>query len=191
MGIGKVRSVFLDRDGVINYPIIKDGKPYPPSDLSEFRLIPGVIEGAKMLKESGFLIVVVTNQPDVGRGLISRETVESIHQKMKELLLVDEVRVCFDDGVIMNSEFRKPNPGMILASAEENSIDLKESFMIGDRWRDIDAGQRAGLTTIFIDYGYNEELHMKPHYVASSFLEAAKLIINLNSERGRHGIEKL
>lgn len=179
MGIGKVKTVFLDRDGVINYPIVKSGKPYPPRDLSEFKLMPGVMEGIKILKNAGFFIVVVTNQPDVGRGLISKGNVESIHQRMMEILPLDEVRVCFDDGNIVNSEFRKPNPGMILASAEENGIDMERSYMIGDRWRDINAGKRAGLKTIFIDYGYAEELQMEPDYRVHSLLDAAKLILSI------------
>lgn len=178
MGISKIKSVFLDRDGVINYPIIKDGKPYPPKDWSEFRLIPGVPEGINLLKEAGFLIIVVTNQPDVGRGTLARETVEEIHTQMRQILPLDEVRVCYDDGKTA-SEFRKPNPGMILASAKENNIDLKESYMVGDRWKDIDAGKRAGLRTVFIDYGYDEELRAQPDYRASSFLEAARLIVTI------------
>jgi len=175
--MSKVRSVFLDRDGVINHPIIKDGKPYPPKNLSEFKLMPGVSEAVHLLKEAGFLIVVITNQPDVGRGTMTRETVESIHNKMRETLPLNEIRVCYDDGKIVNSEFRKPNPGMILASVKENNIDPKESYMVGDRWRDIDAGKRAGVRTIFIDYGYAEELREKPDYRVSSLLEAAKLIL--------------
>lgn len=175
----KIKSVFLDRDGVINQPVIKNGKPYPPRNLSEFQIIPGVIEGVKILKNAGFIVIVVTNQPDVGRGLISKEDVELIHQKMSELLPLDDVRVCFDDGIIVNSEFRKPHPGMILASAEENNIDLKKSYMIGDRWKDIDAGKSAGLKTVFIDYGYAEKLRTPPDYIASSLLEAAKLIVSL------------
>lgn len=189
-GKTRFKAIFLDRDGVINYPVVKNGKPYPPQDLSEFKLIPGVVEGIRMLKDAGFLLVVVTNQPDVGRKLMPKENVELIHQKMREILPLDEIRVCYDDGEIVNSEFRKPNPGMILASAEENNINLKKSYMVGDRWRDIDAGQRAGLTTIFIDHGYQEELNQKPHYVALSFLEAAKWIKKMNRKEP-HETQKL
>lgn len=185
-----MKAVFLDRDGVINHAIVKNGKPYPPRDLSEFRIIDGVLEGIQILKGSGYFIVVVTNQPDVERGILKHETVEKMHQKMEKFLNIDEIRVCYDDGKTVNSEYRKPNPGMILASAAENNIDLKKSYMVGDRWRDIDAGQRAGLTTIFLDHGYREALHQKPHYISSSLLEAAKLIKKINGKES-HGTQKL
>lgn len=145
-----------------------------------------------MLKDAGFLVVVVTNQPDVGRGLIAKEQVESMHQKMKEMLPLDDVKVCFDDGELVNSEWRKPNPGMILTAARENDIDLSQSYMVGDRWRDVEAGRRAGLTTIFIDYGYVDQPELQPDYIVSSLLEAARCIINNEnlSRKGAYGSEK-
>jgi len=170
------RAVFLDRDGVINQPIIRDGKPYPPSSLDEFKLIPGVIEACNALKEQGFKLIVATNQPDVGRGTLSKDIVESIHRQMVSMLPIDSVEVCYDPGQGVPSEFRKPAPGMLLRAARELGIDLSRSFMVGDRWRDIDCGVAAGCRTIFIDYGYDEALRELPDFRASNLLEAAQWI---------------
>ncbi|MEI6349747.1 MAG: HAD family hydrolase [Verrucomicrobiota bacterium] len=170
------RAVFLDRDGVINRPLVRDGKPYPPVSLEEFELLPGVAEACQLLKQHDFWLVVATNQPDVGRGTLSASVVEAIHARMCELLPIDRVEVCYDPGQGIPSEFRKPAPGMLLRAARELGIDLTQSYMVGDRWRDIDCGAAAGCATIFINYGYAEELRQTPHFQASSLLEAAHII---------------
>ena len=172
------RAVFLDRDGVVNAPIIKDRKPYPPRSLEEFVILPGVPEACAKLCEAGFELIVATNQPDVGRGEMPLATVEDIHRRMCELLPISRVEVCYDPGGEQSSEFRKPRPGMLLRSAQELGIDLSRSYMIGDRWRDIDCGHAAGCTTIFIDYGYSELLNQQPHYRADSLLAAADMILS-------------
>jgi len=171
------RAVFLDRDGVLNRSIIHDGKPYPPCAVEEFALYPEVPEACRQLKEAGFLLVVVTNQPDVGRGTLLQEVVETIHGRLMTELPVDRVEVCYDPGNGPPSPFRKPAPGMIIKAARELSIDLSKSFMVGDRWRDIDCGHAAGCTTIFIDRGYAEELKQKPHFRAGNLAEAARIIL--------------
>ncbi len=171
------RAVFLDRDGVINRAVVRDGKPYPPASLAEFEIFPGVVEACARLKAAGFLLVVATNQPDVGRGTQRREDVEAIHATMCAALPFDRVEVCYDPGQGQPSEFRKPAPGMLLHAAHELGIDLATSFMVGDRWRDIDCGTAAGCTTIFIDYGYDEPLRSLPDFRASSLLDAVPLII--------------
>ena len=176
------RAVFLDRDGVINAAIVRDGRPYPPRDAGEFRLLPGVGEACRSLHAAGFYLIVVTNQPDVGRGSMARETVEEIHQFMCEELPIDRVEVCYDAGGEQLSEFRKPRPGMLLRAASELGIDLARSFMIGDRWRDIDCGHAAGCTTIFIDRGYAESLRQQPHHRAPDLPGAAKLILSFQGE---------
>jgi D-glycero-D-manno-heptose 1,7-bisphosphate phosphatase len=177
MGNGK-RAVFLDRDGVINAAIVHDGKPYPPRDLSEFSLLPGVGEACRSLSQAGFYLVVATNQPDVGRGTMAQETVEEIHRMMCEELPIDRVEVCYDPGGSEPSECRKPKPGMLLRAASELGIDLPGSFMVGDRWRDIDCGHAAGCTTIFIDQGYAESLRQQPDFRAADLLGASKLILS-------------
>ena len=175
------RAVFLDRDGVINAAIVRDGKPYPPRAVDEFRLLPGVVEACRSLQEAGFCLVVATNQPDVGRGDLSQEIVDEMHRIMCAQLPIDRVEVCYDAGGEQPSEFRKPRPGMLLRAAQELGIDLAASFMVGDRWRDIDCGHAAGCTTIFIDYGYREPLRKQPHFRASDLLGAAKIILSLEA----------
>jgi D-glycero-D-manno-heptose 1,7-bisphosphate phosphatase len=176
----KRRAVFLDRDGVINRPIIREGKPYPPQSLNEFELLPGVEEACQMLKEAGYLLIVATNQPDVRRGTLQRETVEQIHAAMLEQLPIDRVMVCYHGGEKAGDpcDCRKPRPGMLLNAAKELRIDLGRSFMIGDRWRDIECGARAGCQTIFIDWGYKESLTMVPDRLTKHLFDAAMFITN-------------
>jgi D-glycero-D-manno-heptose 1,7-bisphosphate phosphatase len=171
------RAVFLDRDGVINRPITRSGKPYPPLDIRDFELLPGVIEACQRLKEAGFYIIVVSNQPDVGRGVAIREKIEAIHKKMCAELPIDRVEVCYDGKD--DSEFRKPNPGMLLRAAAALDVDLRASFMVGDRWRDVDCGHAAGCTTIFIDRGYTEPLRKAPHFRTHDLLGAARIIVDV------------
>lgn len=174
-------AVFLDRDGVINQPIIVDNKPYPPKSIEQFILLPRVGEALDLLKQAGYLLSVVTNQPDVGRGTLERGAVEEIHAHLLEVLPLDDVRVCYDDGKRVNSNRRKPNPGMLLEAAAQFNLDLSGSFMIGDRWRDIEAGLNAGCKTIFIDYQYAESLPRPPDYTVESLRDAATLILDLKN----------
>lgn len=171
------RAVFLDRDGVINRPIVRDGKPYPPATIAEFELLPGVEEACARLKAAGWLLIVATNQPDVGRGTQRKEEVEAMHAAMCERLPIDRVEVSYDPGQGVPSEFRKPAPGMLLRAARELGIDLGGSWMVGDRWRDVDCGAAAGCRTIFIDYGYDEKLRAKPDFMTGSLLAAAEIIL--------------
>jgi D-glycero-D-manno-heptose 1,7-bisphosphate phosphatase len=171
------RGVFLDRDGVINRAVMRDGKPFPPATVAEFELLPGVEEACARLKAAGWLLIVATNQPDVGRGTQRREEVEAMHAAMSARLPIDRVEVSYDPGQGVPSEFRKPAPGMLLRAARELDIDLAGSWMIGDRWRDIDCGAAAGCRTIFIDYGYDEKLRAQPDSRVKNLSEAADLIL--------------
>jgi D-glycero-D-manno-heptose 1,7-bisphosphate phosphatase len=173
------RAVFLDRDGVINVSIVRDGKPYPPWTVEDFQVLPGVTEACRQLREAGFSLVVATNQPDVGRGQLARETVEEMHRIMCEQLPIDRVEVCYEPGGGEPSEFRKPRPGMLLRAARELDLDLAQSFMVGDRWRDIDCGYAAGCKTIFIDRGYDEALRQQPDFTAPDLSGAAQIILSL------------
>jgi D-glycero-D-manno-heptose 1,7-bisphosphate phosphatase len=175
------RAVFLDRDGVINRPLIRAGKPYPPATLDEFEILPGVREACQLLKKLGFLLVVATNQPDVGRGTLAREAVETIHAWLLQQLPIERVMTCFHGGAAYGDpcECRKPQPGMLLQAAEAFKIDLAKSFMIGDRWRDVDCGFNAGCKTIFLDWDYEEKLKRDPNFNAHDLLDAAKLIKQL------------
>jgi D-glycero-D-manno-heptose 1,7-bisphosphate phosphatase len=177
-------AVFLDRDGVINRALVRDGKPYPPSSLAEFEILPGVAEACARLKQAGFLLVVATNQPDVGRGTMSQETVESLHAHMCRALPLDRVVVCYHPGKDASEcDCRKPKPGMLLRAAHELNIDLKHSYMVGDRWRDIDCGHAAGCTTILVDYHYDEPLRQPPDHRVKSLAEAADVILDPSRKR--------
>ena len=179
---GGRRAVFLDRDGVINEPVVREGKPYPPATVEEFRILPGVVEACRQLQAAGFVLVVATNQPDVGRGTQTRETVEAMHRAMCAQMPIDHVEDCYHPGREEACACRKPAPGMLRHAADLLGIDLGKSYMVGDRWRDIDCGAAAGCATIFIDRGYREELRANPNFRAADLPAAARLI--LERERG-------
>ena len=170
------QAVFLDRDGVINKAIVKNGKPFPPASLDAFELLPGVKSATLALRKAGFLIVVVTNQPDVATGVQARDVVESMHKKLHEAGICDAIKVCYhtDEDAC---DCRKPKPGMLLEAAKEWQIDLQRSFMVGDRWRDVAAGKAAGCRTFFIDYQYREISAERPDTVVASLEEAANQIL--------------
>jgi len=171
------KAVFLDRDGVINKPIIKNGKPYPPSSLKELELMPGVVEGCEILKTQGYLLIIATNQPDVGRGYMAQDTVEEIHRHLQSIIRFDGIEVCYDSGYANKEHpMRKPAPGMLLKAACKMDIDLSSSWMIGDRWKDVDCGLNAGCKTIFIDFKYSENLRSEPDFIVKDFLEAVAKI---------------
>lgn len=178
------RAVFLDRDGVLNRALVSDGKPYPPASLAEFDILPGVAEACARLKQAGFLLVVATNQPDVGRGTMSQETVEALHAHLRTVVPLDRIEVCYHPGHgASDCDCRKPRPGMLLRAAGELGIDLQSSFMVGDRWRDIDCGHAAGCTTILVDYSYDEPLRQLPDHRVKSLAEAADVILESSRKR--------
>jgi len=171
-----VRAIFLDRDGVINANLERDGKPVAPRSMAEFRILPGAVEAAQKLKEAGYLLVVVTNQPDVVNGLTPRATVDAMHQAIRQQLPIDDIMICFHaeaDGC----SCRKPKPGMIIEAAAKHGIELAGSYVVGDRWRDVLAGQAAGCKTIFVDYGYVQERAATPDHVVASLAQAAGIIL--------------
>jgi D-glycero-D-manno-heptose 1,7-bisphosphate phosphatase len=144
------RAVFLDRDGVLNAGVVKQGRPFAPTSIDELQILPGVAQALTRLRAAGFVLVVVTNQPDVARGMTKRAAVEAIHEKMRAMLPLDDVRVCFHDDHD-DCACRKPKPGLLYAAAVDCEIQLDRSFMVGDRWRDIDAGRAAGCTTVLVN----------------------------------------
>jgi D-glycero-D-manno-heptose 1,7-bisphosphate phosphatase len=169
------KAVFLDRDGVINKAVVIDSKPFPPASINELEIIEGVKEGIAQLKEAGYIIIVATNQPDVARGKTALQKVQEINSFLESKLSIDEVYCCYHDGPD-NCHCRKPKPGMLLDAAEKYRIHLQQSFMIGDRWRDIEAGKEAGVTTILIDYNYDEK-KTAPDFTAANFSEAVNYIL--------------
>ena len=172
------RAVFLDRDGVLNRAVVRDGLPYPPQNVSALEIIPDAVSALNRFRAAGFRLIVVTNQPDVARGTQTREQVETIHSVLQAQLQLtaEDFRVCYHDNAD-NCHCRKPKPGMLLDAATDFELDLASSFMIGDRWRDIEAGQRAGCKTIFIDYHYAELNRSQPDVSVGSLTEAVDWIL--------------
>ena len=169
-------AVFLDRDGVLNEAVLREGKPHPPDDVTSMTIVAGAREALERLAAAGFVRIVVTNQPDVGRGTQSRETVEAIHAELQRRLPLDAVYVCYHAGHEACA-CRKPQPGLLFQAARDHGIDLARSFLIGDRWKDVAAAAAAGVRPIFIDYGYAEPKPAEPHDAARSVEEAAELIL--------------
>ncbi len=176
MSSERCRAVFLDRDGVLSRPIIRERRPYPPSSLAELQLLPGVPEALRALKDAGYRLVVVTNQPDVARGRSSKASVDSIHERLTAVLPLDAIFTCLHDDADQ-CECRKPRPGLITQAARELGIDATASYLVGDRWRDIEAGRRAGCGTFFVDYQYDEPPPPSYSFRVSSLLEAAGIIL--------------
>lgn len=148
-------AVFLDRDGVLNRTIVRDGVPHPPDTVAEVEILPGVAEALSRLVERKLMLVVVTNQPDVARGTQRREEVERINQHLGKQLGLTAFHVCFHD-TPDNCACRKPKPGLLIEAARAYNIDLGRSFMVGDRWSDVAAGQAAGCRTVLIDLPYSQ-----------------------------------
>jgi len=174
-------AVFLDRDGTLNIPVIRAGLPYPPATLEEFNLYPEARSACRVLHDAGYLLVVATNQPDVGRGTMPQVVVEAMHRQLQQSIPeIARIEVCFAPGQGREhpeNRRRKPEPGMLLDAATALGIDLTRSWMIGDRWRDVDCGHRAGVRTIFIDLGHREELRTQPDHTAASLSAAAAIVL--------------
>lgn len=170
-------GIFLDRDGVINRAVIRDGRPYPPPSPEALELLPGVPESVTALREAGYIVVVVTNQPDVATGVQTRDAVERMHETIRRLVPVHEIRACFHTDAD-RCTCRKPLPGMLMDAAAAWSLDLGRSYMVGDRWRDISAGRAAGCRTILVGSGYGEAMPDRPDLVVGSLSEATDFILS-------------
>jgi D-glycero-D-manno-heptose 1,7-bisphosphate phosphatase len=157
----KDAAIFFDRDGVlIDAPII-NRIPASVQTVKEVKLCKNILEVCNYYK-SNYYLIMVTNQPDYSRGVNSKKNIININNFLKKKLNLDMIYVCYSDND--KNIDRKPNPGMLLKAKKKYKINLKKSFMIGDRWRDIGAGNRAGCKTIFVDRNYSEKLIYKPNY---------------------------
>ena len=171
------RAVFLDRDGVLTRAVIRDGKPYSAASAAEMEIMPDVSEALQRLKQEGFLLLVVTNQPDVARGKQEKSAIEGMHRFLKQRLPLDDIFVCYHDDSD-HCDCRKPAPGLLLRAASKYGVTLAASYMVGDRWRDIDAGVSAGTKTIWIDRQYTERGPSSPPTArVASVAEAAEWIL--------------
>jgi D-glycero-D-manno-heptose 1,7-bisphosphate phosphatase len=163
------RAAFLDRDGVLAVEIVRNGNAYAPTRLEDFHVVQGAADQVLRLKAAGLVCVVFTNQPEVGRGLLTMDTLDSMHALLRSQVPVDDVLVC-PHGADGECECRKPAPGMLHEAARRWNIALSESFVIGDRWRDIEAGRSVGCYSILLERTYSE---CRSADVAVGTLEAA------------------
>jgi D-glycero-D-manno-heptose 1,7-bisphosphate phosphatase len=178
-------AIFLDRDGVLNRVFVKGGVTHPPSSVEEFELLPGASEAVRLMHDVGFVLVVVTNQPDVARGIQTRDTVEAIHRRLLAELPMLEVLACYhDDGD--GCACRKPKPGMLLEAARRWRLDLRQSFLVGDRWSDVQAGQAAGCRTLLVETPYSGRTRCQPDWCVRDLAEAAEWILNQKREAKVH-----
>jgi D-glycero-D-manno-heptose 1,7-bisphosphate phosphatase len=169
-------AVFLDRDGVLNRAIVRNGKPYPPANLSEFEILPGVPDALVRLRGEQLPTLVVTNQPDVTTGKTTQAIVDQIHDRLRSTLALDAIYACYCvEGP--GCDCYKPRPGLLIKAASEWGVDCTKSFMIGDRWRDVGAGKAAGCRTIFIDYDYAEQRPDAPDFVVQNLSQAVDIVL--------------
>lgn len=187
-GVAKIpelltRAAFLDRDGVLNEALVREGLLYPPSNTDELVIVSDAFSTLTRLRKNGFRLVIVTNQPDIAGGRTSHQAVDEINDFLLRKLSVDNIEVCPHDDCD-GCDCRKPLPGMLVRSAQRFGIELGVSFMVGDRWRDIEAGRRAGCQTILIGDGYTEAIRSKPDIAVATLKDAANWII-LKSTQSR------
>lgn len=172
--VRKKKCIFFDRDGtLIDTPKSRQNKPKSFNNLNQIHLKMEVIDVCLKLKRN-YLLMLLTNQPDVKRKKNSKINVENINLYLKKKLSLDYILVDYSDDE--KNYFRKPNPGMILFAKKKFNLDLEKSFVVGDRWRDIDAGFVTKCKTIFIDKNYNEKLNHEPDFKIKSFKEILKYI---------------
>jgi len=170
-------AFFLDRDGVLNRSLLRDGKPAAPVTAAEFELLPGVELALQRIRSAGMLSVVVTNQPDLATGRQDRRELDALHARLLRDLALDDIRVCGHVDAD-NCFCRKPRPGLLLEAARELDIDVTRSYMVGDRWRDVGAAHAAGCTAVFIDYGYDEARPTQPYMTAASLGDAVDQVLS-------------
>ena len=173
----KNRCVFLDRDGVINQPIIINKKPYSPRKMQEFIFTTDIKNLINKVVNHGYMVIVITNQPDIATGDLSESLLNHFHQQIKNELLVDDIFVCKHKSTD-NCNCRKPKPGLIIEAALKHKINLRESYFIGDRWKDVDAANKVKCHSIFIDYGYSEKLKTMPKNCVTKVSDAFSVIFN-------------
>jgi D-glycero-D-manno-heptose 1,7-bisphosphate phosphatase len=178
------RAVFLDRDGVLSRAYVEDGIPVPPRTLDRFELLPGVAETCRAFADAGLALVVVTNQPDLARGALDPRQLDAMHERLRGEVPLDDIVVCPHDGH-EGCWCRKPRPGMILDAARRLDLDLDHSVAVGDRWRDIDAAHRAGVASVWIDWGLDEPLRDSPGARFGSLAQARDHVLDVCGAAGR------
>jgi D-glycero-D-manno-heptose 1,7-bisphosphate phosphatase len=184
--------VFLDRDGVLNEAVVgADGVARGPERVDQLRITPGADRALGALRAAGFVLVVVTNQPDIGRGLVSAGAVDAIHDALRAALPIDAIYCC-PHGGREPCACRKPAPGMLLAAAADLGLDLGASWLVGDRWVDLAAAVAAGVTPVLLEHphswaptsaGYPDEL-LEPTYAGPTLDACVGHILRASTDRG-------
>lgn len=169
-------AVIFDRDGVLNRSEVRDGRPYAPKRLADFDILPGVAEAVTTLRAASFKLFVATNQPDAATGLTPVTEIEAMHERLNARFHFDGIYVCYHTESDCCS-CRKPKPGLLLKAARDHNIDLKRSFMVGDRWRDVLAGAAVGCRTVFVDHGYDEQRPVESDAIVRDITEVAAWIL--------------
>jgi D-glycero-D-manno-heptose 1,7-bisphosphate phosphatase len=169
-------AVLLDRDGVLNRVFVRGGVTHPPMHPGEFEFLPGVAEAVGRLAAAGFALVVVTNQPDVARGTQTRAGVEALNDRVRQALPVLDVLTCFHDSGD-DCACRKPRPGLVLEAAARWGLDLAASFLVGDRWSDVEAGRAAGCTAVLVETPWSGRERCRPDHCVRDLPEAADWIL--------------
>jgi D-glycero-D-manno-heptose 1,7-bisphosphate phosphatase len=169
-------AVFFDRDGVLNQAVLIDGRPYSPRDASELHLETGAAAACRQVRDAGVPMVMITNQPEIARGTVSRETVDHLNGLLQVKLELDAVYVCPHDDAD-HCACRKPAPGMLFDAARDLNLDLSRSVVVGDRWKDVEAGRAAGCATVFVDRGYRERKPEGADLVVDELPEAVSWIL--------------
>ena len=169
------KAFFLDRDGVINQSLIYKGKPIAPTNLANFKIIKDVKKSLIYLKEKGFLTIIISNQPDISKGLLDKSILKKMNKKIKEKLKIDDIFICKH----VNTDrcnCRKPKLGMALEAKKKWNIDLKNSYLIGDRWRDIYLANRLKIKCFYIDKNYSEKKPKKYNFKVKNLFHAIKIL---------------
>ena len=168
------KGFFVDRDGVLNRAIVRGNVVSSPHSLREFEILEGSDTMMQKARAKGYVLVVVTNQPDVSRGLLEPEELKKMHEVLRNKIPLDAIEVCTsgDD----SNYRRKPNPGMIVEAAQRLGIRLRDSFIVGDGAKDIEAGLRAGVKTVLLKREYNSSLPLKADFVCDTYDEIIKLL---------------
>jgi D-glycero-D-manno-heptose 1,7-bisphosphate phosphatase len=177
-----IRAVFLDRDGVLNRVFVRGGKPYSPDTIAEMEMFPDAPAALARLKAHGFRLYMATNQPDIARGRLTRATVDAMNDHLRARLPLDAIEMCVHDDAD-NCGCRKPKPGLLLDAAARDGVDLSQSFMVGDRFRDVEAGNAAGVRTVLVGNGYGEPFKSQPDVAVGSLSEAVDWILSQPAQK--------
>ena len=173
--VKKNKAIFLDRDGVLNKVLIKNKKGYAPLNIKEFKLYKGVESYCKIIKKLNYIIIIITNQPDIARKKITNNQMQKMHIYLKKKINYDDIYIC--TSLSKKNYYRKPNPGMLKKAIKNHDIDIKSSFFIGDRKLDIDCAKKVKCKSIFIDRNYKEKKPKGQIFTTNSLNNAIKYII--------------